>query len=204
MHSSSLDVRIVTVTGDKVKTLIPQIAALRIEVFREYPFLYIGDLKYEERYLKKFTTLKDAVVVLAFDKETLIGVSTGFPFIYDAENLKEVFLKAGRKPDDYFCFGESVLRKSYRGLGIGKKFFDEREAHVKALNHYKNICFYTVARPADDRERPSDYRPLAPFWKSRGFVEYKDLIGSVSYQEIGESEETPKKMLFWIKNLTEC
>lgn len=201
MNPSSPDIKIITVTGDKVKTWIPQIAALRIEVFREYPFFYNGDLEYEERYLKKFTTLKDAILVLAFDKETLIGISTGFPFIYDAEDLKELFVKAGRNPQDYFCFGESVLRKSYRGLGIGKKFFDEREAHVKALNHYKYICFYTVVRPAEDPHRPADYRPLAPFWTSRGYMEHKELVGTVSYQEIGEPEETPKKMVFWIKKV---
>jgi GNAT superfamily N-acetyltransferase len=158
-------------------------------------------LDYEERYLKKFTTLKDAVVVTAFDKETLIGISTGFPFVYEADDLKELFVQTDRNPQDYFCFGESVLRKSYRGFGIGKKFFEQREAHVQGLNHYKYICFYTVVRPTEDPMRPSDYRPLAPFWKSRGFVEHQELVGKISYQEIGETEETPKKMLFWIKKV---
>ena len=195
------NIKVVSYVGQKVADLIPQIAELRIEVFREYPFLYIGDYDYETKYLKKFLTMKDAIVAACFDKDILVGISTGYPFIYESETLKQLFLSHGRNPSDYFCFGESVLRKSYRGLGIGKKFFDEREAHVQRLNKYKYICFYTSMRPLDDPKRPPDYRPLAPFWKGRGFVEHRELIGTVSYQEIGEQEETPKKMVFWIKEL---
>lgn len=173
-----------------------------MEVFPEYPFLYIGDEEYERRYLKKFATMKDAIVVAAFDKDELIGISTGFPFIYESESLKEVLIKDQRDPNDYFCFGESVLRKTYRGLGIGKAFFDQREAHVQHLNNYRAICFYTIMRDANDPRKPPDYRPLAPFWKSRGFVEHPKLVGTIAYQEIGETQETPKKMVFWIKELT--
>jgi GNAT superfamily N-acetyltransferase len=195
------NIRILSFTSSDVNDLIPQIARLRIEVFPEYPFLYIGNYEYEMRYLKKFLTMKDAIVVAAFDNDELIGISTGFPFIYEDENLKKVLISHHRNPQNYFCFGESVLRKSYRGLGIGKAFFDQREAHVQHLNKYHYICFYTVVRPANDPKRPSDYRPLAPFWKSRGYTEHPELIGIISYQETGEAEETPKQMVFWIKEL---
>ena len=70
---------------------------------------------------------------------------------------------------------------------------------MKDLNRYLYICFYTIVRPASDPRKPPDYRPLAPFWKSRGYVEHPELIGTISYQEIGETEETPKEMVFWIK-----
>lgn len=195
----NLNIKVMTITGSQINDWIPQIAQLRIEVFAEYPFLYIGDYKYEMRYLKKFLLMKDAIVVAAFNKDELIGISTGYPFIYEAENLKEVLIADHRNPKDYFCLGESVLRKSYRGLGIGKTFFNLREAHVEKLRQYKYICFYTVIRPEGDPKRPPDYRPLGPFWKSRGYLEYPKLIGTVSYQEIGETKETPKKMVFWIK-----
>lgn len=188
-------------TGEEIKNLIPQIAALRIEVFREYPFLYEGDYEYEMRYLKKFLAMKDAIVIAALDQGSIIGLATGFPFIYEAKDLKQVLLASGRNVSDYFCFGESVLKKGYRGLGIGKQFMEMREAHVRKLISYKYICFYTSARPKDDPKRPPDYHSPASLWKKQGFVEHPELIGWISYQEIGEAEETPKKMVFWIKNL---
>lgn len=201
MKNMQNDIRIVSFQGEKIRDLIPEIARLRIEVFPEYPFLYVGDYEYETRYLKKFLSMKDAIVIAAFDKDTLIGISTGYPFIYDSQDLQQVLTSANCEPNDYYCFGESVLRKSYRGLGIGKAFFEIRESHVTKLGYYKYICFYTSARPLDDPRRPLDYRPLDPFWNSRGFVKHPELIGSISYQEIGEIQESPKKMVFWIKQL---
>lgn len=175
---------------------------MRMEVFREYPFLYEGDLDYEMRYLeKKYTTMKNGIVVAVFDDKKLIGVSTGYPFEYEIKELQDVFTKAGREPKEYFCFGESVLNKNYRGLGIGKTFFKEREAHVQNLGKYSGICFFTIVRPEDDPRRPADYRPLKPFWEKQGYREHQELKGSVAYQEIGETEETPKEMVFWIKLL---
>lgn len=192
--------KIISFTREKVKEFIPDMARLRIEVFAEYPFLYAGDYEYEMRYLKKFLTMEDAIVVIAFDSnDTPIGLATGYPFRYEMDHMQKMFIENGMDPERYFCFGESVLRKSYRGQGIGKRFFEERELHVASLAKYPHICFYTSVRPKNDPNRPLDYRHLAPFWKSRGFVEHPELTTEVSYQEIGETEETPKKMVFWIK-----
>lgn len=145
--------------------------------------------------------MKDAIVIVAFDRDLPVGISTGYPFVYETKDLKRVFTSSHRDPNEYFCYGESVLRKSYRGQGIGKKFFEKREAHVRRIGNYKSICFYTSTRSLDDPRRPPDYRPLAPFWKKRGFVEHPELIGTAIYQEIGEKEQSPKQMIFWIKDL---
>ncbi len=75
-----MPVKVISYIGEKVADLIPEIAALRIEVFAEYPFLYAGDYEYEKLYLKKFTAMKDAIVVACFDHNTLIGIATGYPF----------------------------------------------------------------------------------------------------------------------------
>lgn len=197
----SNNIKIVSFKDEQVQKWIPEIAKLRIEVFAEYPFLYAGDLEYEKRYLQKFMTTKNAIIVCAFDHDTLVGISTGFPFVYETEDLQDIFKKKNRNPEDYFFFGESVLRKSHRGSGIGKAFFKEREAHVEALGYYRYICFYTALRPEDDPKRPEDYKPLGPFWKRLGYKKHLELTSFVFYQEIGEEKETPKKMVFWIKEL---
>lgn len=195
----SSNISVIPFTKEQIGELIPQIARLRIEVFAEYPFLYDGDNEYEERYLQKFLRMEEAIVIAAYDGGNLIGISTGYPLLYESKHLQEVISSSGRHLSEYFCFGESVVKKPYRGQGIGKKFFHERELHVRALGHYKYICFYT--RPLDDIRQPSDYRPLAAFWNSRGFMEHPELIWQISYREIGEAEETPKNMVFWIKEI---
>lgn len=193
--------KIIPYKGQEIVELIPEIARLRIEVFVEYPFLYEGDLDYEMRYLNKFTKIKDAIAVAALDGDQLVGVSTGYPFIYEDKNLQKVFLDAGRNPEEYFCYGESVLSKPYRGQGIGNAFYKEREKHVNGLGKFSSICFFTSKRPLDDKRRPSDYRPLDGLWKKWGFVKHDELLGTVSYKEIGEEEESSKEMVFWIKRV---
>ena len=41
------------------------VAALRIAVFRDWPYLYEGDVGYEREYLAAYTRSADSVVVLA-------------------------------------------------------------------------------------------------------------------------------------------
>lgn len=175
--------------GQDVKSLIPQIAALRIEIFKDPPFLYEGDLNYEKKYLEKFTYAQDAIVVVAFDGDEVIGVSTGLPLIFESEDVKKPF----SHPEEYFYFGESILKNKYRGLGIGRRFFDEREKHVKDLGKFKYICFCTI--------KTEEKRHLEDFWAKRGYTKHPELTCFISWKQIGETEETPKEMVFWIKKL---
>ncbi|HLL24828.1 MAG TPA: GNAT family N-acetyltransferase, partial [Kofleriaceae bacterium] len=52
------------VVGDAIGPYLPALAALRIRVFREWPYLYDGSLAYEEAYLASYVS-PDAIVVLA-------------------------------------------------------------------------------------------------------------------------------------------
>ena len=48
----TLDVK--SLTGDDIKSVLPDLARLRMVVFRDWPYLYDGTLEYEEEYLGKF------------------------------------------------------------------------------------------------------------------------------------------------------
>src|SRR3989344_4682367 len=47
--------------GREIIPYIHKIAALRIAIFREYPYLYEGDMSYEERYLLMYSRTEDAI-----------------------------------------------------------------------------------------------------------------------------------------------
>lgn len=189
------------VTGEQISSFVPEIAKLRIEAFVEYPFLYEGDIEYEKKYLEKFFTMQDAIVIIAFDKEEIIGIATGYPFRYESDEMKKTFSENNRNPEEYYCYGESIVRKSYRMQGIGKHLSLEREKFARDLNLYHYICFFTREPKQNDPKRPENYRPLDPFWQKLGFAKHPELYGMIPYQEIGEAEETPKKMVYWIKEL---
>lgn len=195
------DIRFEVLTGDALEDHLRELAQLRIEVFREYPYLYIGSMEFEARYLRAYQEAEESVIIGAFDGERLIGAATGLPLSVEPPTMTEPFRAKGFDPEQFFYFGESVLQESYRGLGIGVRFFHEREAYTRSLNRFAYSCFCAVERPADDSRRPADYRPLDGFWNNRGYRKVEDMTVSLSWQDADEAAESLKPMSVWMKAL---
>ncbi|MDT8372082.1 MAG: GNAT family N-acetyltransferase [Gammaproteobacteria bacterium] len=188
-------------SGDALVRYIPELAQLRIQVFRDFPYLYDGDLAYEETYLQTYIQAPDSVIVLAFDGDKVVGASTGIPLKYETDDVKKPFIDAGYDVDKVFYCGESVLISSYRGQGAGVAFFDHREAHARDIGSFEFSCFCGVQRPEDHPARPEDYVPLDNFWRKRGYEKHPELNTKFSWKELDEDDESPKPMTFWMKKL---
>ena len=188
-------------SGEALNQFIPELARLRIEVFRDFPYLYDGDPDYEARYLQTYIEAPDSVIVLAFDGDKVVGASTGIPLRYETDEVKAPFIKAGIDVDSVFYCGESVLLSQYRGKGAGVAFFEHREQHAQELGGYDFSCFCGVQRPEDHPRRPSGYKPLDNFWRKRGYEKHPELNTTFSWKELDEEHESPKPMTFWMKKL---
>ncbi len=188
-------------SGEELVRYIPELAQLRIQVFRDFPYLYDGDLAYEERYLQTYIQAPASVIVLAFDGDKVVGASTGIPLKYETDEVKQPFINAGYDIDKVFYCGESVLISSYRGQGAGVAFFEHREAHAREIGGFEYSCFCGVQRPDNHPARPTDFLPLDNFWRKRGYEKYPELITTFSWKELDEINESPKPMTFWMKNL---
>lgn len=188
-------------SGDKLNQYIPELVRLRIQVFRDWPYLYDGDLAYEEKYLQTYIEAPDSVIVLAFDGDKVVGASTGIPLKHETEEVKAPFIAAGYDVDKIFYCGESVLLPEYRGQGAGVAFFDHREDHAQEIGGFEYSCFCGVQRPENHPRRPADYVPLDNFWRKRGYEKYDDLNTTFSWKELDETDESPKPMTFWMKKI---
>ncbi|MDB2705115.1 GNAT family N-acetyltransferase [Pseudomonadota bacterium] len=188
-------------SGEQLNQYIPELARLRIQVFRDWPYLYDGDLDYELSYLQTYIQSPDSVIVLALDGDMVVGASTGIPLKYETDEVKQPFIDAGYDIDTVFYCGESVLISKYRGQGAGITFFEHREAHAQGIGGFDYACFCGVQRPDEHPRRPSDYVPLDNFWRKRGYEKHSELNTTFSWKELGETEESPKPMTFWIKKL---
>ncbi|HEC75441.1 MAG TPA: GNAT family N-acetyltransferase [Methylophaga aminisulfidivorans] len=193
--------RLQRLSGDELNQYIPELAELRIRVFHDYPYLYDGDLNYEEKYLQTYIEAPDSVIVLAFDGDDVVGASTGIPLTFETDEVKAPFIAAGYDIETIFYCGESVLLSQYRGQGAGVGFFEHREAHAKEIGQFKHSCFCGVQRPDDHPNRPDDYEPLDSFWRKRGYEKHPELNTTFSWKEVGEQIESPKPMTFWMKKL---
>lgn len=193
-------IRVESFTGVEARQYAVQLAELRIQVFAEWPYLYLGSLEYERKYIRTFLKARDSVLVLAFDGARVVGASTGLPMLRETPNIKKPFRDMGADLSSIFYFSESVLLPEYRGRGLGVAFFEQREEWARSRG-YRQAVFCGVVRPPDHPRRPSDYVPLDAFWQKRGFEKMEGINCSISWQDIDEPTETPKLLAFWGKKL---
>jgi GNAT superfamily N-acetyltransferase len=193
-------VRVEVLTGEALALRLQDVARLRIEVFRAWPYLYDGDLAYESSYLQRYRDSARAIVVAAFDGDRLVGASTGAPLAEHAGDFAAAFEGRDIPLDAVFYCAESVLMPAYRGQGLGHAFFDARESHARACGFAKS-AFCSVQRPADHPMRPKDYAPLDPFWRKRGYAPLTDAVAEFSWRDLGAQLEGRKPLQFWIRDL---
>lgn len=189
-----------TLSGADILAVVPELARLRVTVFRDWPYLYDGSLDYERKYLAKYARLDRSTLVIARDGDAVVGASTALPLADAEPELRAPFAAAGIDIGNVYYYGESVLLSPYRGQGAGVRFFAERDARARALS-FSIAAFCGVVRPADHPARPADYVPLDAFWAKRGFVEHPDLTASFEWRDVGETAPTRKPMAFWLKRL---
>ena len=186
-------------TGPGIAPVLDDFARLRIEVFRDWPYLYDGDLDYERRYLADYAQ-GDTILVGAFDGDRMVGAATGMPMAQHADDFAASFDGSGIDLSAIFYCAESLILPQWRGQGAGHVFFDRREAHARALG-FGAVAFCGVIRPADHPMRPEGYRPLDAFWRGRGYAPVPGVVAEFGWTDIGETDETKKPLQFWMKQL---
>ncbi|SFN84854.1 hypothetical protein SAMN05216224_11741 [Thioclava dalianensis] len=186
--------------GEALDAALDDVAALRIAVFRDWPYIYDGSLDYERRYLESYRQSEAALVVGAFDGARLVGAATGTPLEDHAADFAAPFEATGLDLGTVFYCAESVLLPEYRGQGLGHLFFDHREAHARALGR-SHAVFCSVIRPDRHPLRPADYRPLDGFWRKRGYAPLPGVIARFDWTDLGETCQTGKDLQFWGRQL---
>jgi len=190
-----------TFKGAGIRAVFDPLARLRIAVFRDFPYLYEGTLEYELEYLNTYADADRALLFAVFDGDRMVGATTCIPLADETEEVQAPFRAAGFNLEEVFYFGESILLPEYRGLGLGHRFFDVREAHAASFGAYQLTCFCAVDRPVDHPLRPEGYRPLDMFWAKRGYRLEPGLQTTFSWPDLGETVSTPKTMKFRVRPL---
>ncbi|MEM6579455.1 MAG: GNAT family N-acetyltransferase [Pseudomonadota bacterium] len=193
-------IRLERLTGDALTERLDALAGLRITVFRDWPYLYDGDIEYEQAYLQTYRQSTAAILVAAFYGDRLIGAATGTPMEDHAEDFALALADCGHPLSDIFYCAESVLLPEYRGQGLGHAFFDAREAHARDLGR-THAAFCAVMRPYDHPRRPAGYRPLDAFWRKRGYAPLDGAIAHYRWKDIDQPGQTDHPLQFWMRAL---
>jgi GNAT superfamily N-acetyltransferase len=187
--------------GPALAPLLPAVAALRVTVFRAWPYLYDGSEAYEAGYLETYVNAPGAGIAIARDGDAVVGASTCLPMSEASADVRAPIEAAGLDPATLFYFGESVLLDAYRGQGIGVRFFELREARARALGRARACMFCAVDRPQDHPMRPAGAIGLDGFWTHRGYVKQPGLTCRMAWKDVGAAAEDTKTLTFWMKNL---
>lgn len=197
------EISVLSRRGSEIRPFIEALGRLRIEVFHEFPYLYEGDLDYEKEYLLTYLRTPNSFAFLVFQNDELVGATTAIAMEDEDPRFQKPLAEKGIPAREVVYFGESILRGSLRGLGLGKRFMSERLAFARSLPGRRYAAFCSVIRASDHPLRPSGYQPLDPFWQSQGFAKVPNAVADYDWKDIGEKQESAKKLQFWIRSLEE-
>lgn len=189
-----------TLSGPDLEGALDAVAQLRITVFRDWPYLYDGTLEYERDYLQTYRDSAAALLVGAFDGDRLVGASTSTPMEDHAEAFAAPFAGLGLPLTSVLYGAESVLLPPYRGIGLGHRFIDAREAHARALGR-GYVAFCSVQRADDHPRRPADSRTNDAFWRGHGYAPLPGVLARFDWRDVGEAAESTKELQFWMRKL---
>ncbi len=161
------------------------------DLFNQYRVFYkkSSDISAGKEFLKERMVNNESEIFVALNEEdNFTGFVQLYP-IFSSTRMKRLWL-----------LNDLFVAPSYRGQGIGVQFFEQREAHARAVGASVAL-FSSVIRALDHQCRPVGYNPLDHFWRKRGYAVVDGLICSLSWKEIGEAKETMKPMQFWMKRL---
>ncbi|MBB1061058.1 GNAT family N-acetyltransferase [Marilutibacter spongiae] len=200
MNTASRDIQTRVLSGAAIQAHVVDLARLRIEVFRQWPYLYEGDARYEASYLKVYLQSAHSIAVLAMEGGKVVGASTGLPLQDESVAFRKPFEAGPIAPSEVFYFGESVLLPPYRGRGLGHRFFDLREAHARSLGGFRWTAFCAVQRDAGDPRQPPFHRGHEAFWRKRGYTPRPELSVRLPWNEI-DVGEMDHVLTYWMRPL---
>lgn len=184
--------------GNEIKNYIDELGRFRIEIFKEFPYLYEGNMEYERKYLSRYTESSESILILMKDTRGLIGACTGIPL----QDEDTEFVRPFQKIDieEIFYIGEVMVRAGSRGKGLGTELLSKM-LDLITRSRFKTVCFYTVDRRINHPLRPYNYKSSERLWKRFGFVMDPEKLVHFRWKDLGNSTETDKPMNVWIKRL---
>jgi GNAT superfamily N-acetyltransferase len=201
-----MNITIEIFTGNDSEPYIETVSKLRIEAFKEYPYLYMGELDYERQYMRGYTKDDRAMIAIATCDGKLAGISTGIPLTSDSEIVSEakiIFLNENIDIEDYYYYGELIILPEFKGKGILTKLLSAQDELIRSWG-YKHACGLTVVREDNHPLKPAGYKSPYKIGERLGYkrTNIRTQFDWPTIQSDGRVKNEKNILEFWIKDLT--
>lgn len=194
-------------SGADLKEHVNIISRLRVDTFKEYPYLYVADIQEEKKYMEAYTNNHDSIISLAKINNNIVGILTGIPLSIDSEITNDVKKKLSEikcNVNDYYYYGEVIISPEFRGKGISRQLCIVMDDLARSKG-YKFACILTIIRPDDHPLKPAGYKPQDSLWKRLGFERTNIIIDYhwPTIQPDGSILDVKNSLQLWEKYILE-
>lgn len=186
--------------GRELENYLDILAELRLEVFKDFPYLYEGDKNYEYNYLSTYIDSPKSLVTLVKSKGRVIAATTCLPLSDEISEIRQPYELAGYDTEKVFYFGESIVLPEFRGNKIGSEFFRVREEHTKEyLPDGDWMSFCAVHRESNHPLRSDSYKDLNSYWQRKGFSKNENIKIQLKWKDLDKDHSDKKTLYAWLK-----
>lgn len=183
----------------QIRSIEDSFADLRMTIFREYPYLYEGDLATEKQYFELFGD--KTICMIAKDGPAIVGVIIGTPLQEIFKPLLKPLIEADINVEKMFYLADLLVLKSYRGKRIGHTLYELFEKEVQKTGKFSHILIREIFKSPGDPKKPFDYYSLDLFWDKRGFKKMEGISQQDKWKAIGDEEISLHTMIYQVKKL---
>ena len=184
------------IRGPEIENHIDDLGRFRIKIFREYPYLYDGNIEFERVYLDPYSRNPESLLLILQDARGIIGACTGTPLTGEDNDFQNAFV--GENKDEIYYIGAVILRADSRGQKLGSRLLSTALSLID-MKRFKKTSLCTVDRGLNHPRRPGNYCPPDYLWEKYGFVKSTNLLAYLAWTDIGQKIETQKPMNIWFK-----
>ena len=140
--------------SDNARQHLDQLVRFSLQIYREFPHLYVGREQEFAEYLEPYFKSKESAFVLMTDTARtsaasctpLIGAAFCIPLSQEIEALRKPLEDGGVDASRYLYIGQALIAPTYRGEKILSKMMALLINHVESNKHapYTHVCFASV------------------------------------------------------------
>lgn len=188
------------ITGRSIAEQIEELGQFRIAIFRDWPYLYDGNMPYERDYLSRYARCESSFVLVGRDAHGIRYACTAIPLKHELPQFQQPFLDRQMPVDNKFYLGEIMVRRELRGQGVGTLLMNKVLSTIAELTPPSTeVVLATVIRPSTHPLKPADYNASDHLWTKSRFVRMDDLVVKLDWKDIGHEQETTKEMVYWLR-----